>query len=205
MSEHYYTENPVSELRFKNFTQEIKGVKLVFNAVSGVFSFDDKIDRASELLITAFYPSNEKDDGMLTPRILDVGCGFGPIGLFLKVLYPGNDLTMTDINRRAVDCANKNSEMNHLHATVVQGDLFESVGSMHFSDIVCNPPMAAGKALNLRMIDESYDRLCSGGALWLVCFHNKGGETLKKAMNARFGNSMDIVKSGGVRVYRSVK
>jgi 16S rRNA G1207 methylase RsmC len=43
------------------------------------------------------------------------------------------------------------------------------------------------------------------GALWLVAYHNKGGETLREIMRGRFGNAEDIVKSGGIRVYKSVK
>ncbi len=68
-----------------------------------------------------------------------------------------------------------------------------------------NPPLAAGKELNTRLITESYKHLSKNGALWLVAFHNKGGSTLKKIMETVFGNVTDVDKSGGVRVYKSIK
>ena len=74
-----------------------------------------------------------------------------------------------------------------------------------FDDIVTNPPIAAGKKLNTELIQQSYEFLRAGGSLWVVAFHNKGGSTLKKIMENRYGNAHDVVKSGGIRVYRSIK
>jgi 16S rRNA G1207 methylase RsmC len=72
---------------------------LTFNAVSGVFSFENQIDKASRLLIENYVPAGN--------MVLDIGCGYGAIGLFLKALYPQLVLTLTDINERAVDYADK--------------------------------------------------------------------------------------------------
>lgn len=198
MSEHYYTENPTSEIVELPFETTFRGHRLAFVSVSGVFSHEARIDKASQLLLDAFVPSGATDS------LLDVGCGFGPIGLCLKAAFPALAVTMTDINRRAVAYAKANADRNHIHAEALQGDLYAAVGDRRFGDIVCNPPMAAGKTLNLRLIAEAADHLAPGGALWLTCFHNKGGETLRKAMAAAFGNVADIEKGGGIRVYRSV-
>ncbi len=198
MSEHYYTENPSSEIVELPFETTFKGNRLAFVSVSGVFSHEARIDKASQLLLEAFYPSGAADS------LLDVGCGFGPIGLCLKAAYPALAVTLTDINRRAVAYAKTNADRNHLHAETLQGDLYAAIGDRRFGDIVTNPPMAAGKALNMRLIAEATAHLAPGGALWLTCFHNKGGETLRKAMAATFGNVADMEKAGGMRVYRSV-
>ncbi len=199
MAEHYFTEEPTSAIREVSFEATVHGHQLQFVSVSGVFSFEPRIDKASLLLIGAFSPG--RPDGSL----LDVGCGFGPIGLCIKSVFPGLSVTMADINRRAVTYAMNNAERNHLCAETVWSDLYAGLVRRRFTDIVSNPPIAAGKAVNLRLIREAADHLEPNGSLWLTAFHNKGGGTLKKAMAEVFGNVADVVKSGGIRVYRSAK
>lgn len=197
MDEHYFTENPVSEIREKSFIQAIRNVSLELAAVSGVFSFETRVDKASELLIRHFSPSGT--------ALLDVGCGYGAIGLYLKAAFPEQQVTMVDINNRAVEYAKKNAQRNKLTVTVLHSNLYSEVQNHRFDDIVSNPPIAAGKKLNIQLIEEAWDRLNTNGALWLVAFHNKGGSTLKDIMKTRFGNVEDVEKSGGMRVYRAVK
>ena len=197
MDQHYFTENPISEIREKSFSQVINGIGLNFVSVSGVFSFENQIDRASRLLIENFSPSGN--------TVLDLGCGYGPIGLYIKARHPGLAVWLADINERAVEYAKKNAAANGLEAKILKTDLYSELAGMRFDDIVTNPPIAAGKKLNTQLINEAPEHLKPGGALWLVAFHNKGGSTLKDIMEARFGNVEDIEKSGGIRVYRSVK
>ena len=199
MSDHYYTEKPQSEIKEQIFEYRIKGNVLKFISVSGVFAFGSKVDRASELLIENFQPSGAH------PSVLDVGCGFGPIAIFTKSRYPHLTVHATDINERAVDYTIRNADHNHLAIEVKKSDLFSELGNRLFGDIVSNPPFAAGKAVNRRLIQEAREHLVHGGALQIVAFHNKGGESLKKIMLETFGNAEDIEKSGGIRVYRSVR
>lgn len=196
MDQHYYTENPISEIKEKTFTQEIGGVNLSFVSVSGVFSFENRIDKASELLIRNFIPAGT--------TVLDMGCGYGAIGLYIKAKYPALDMWMADINNRAVEYARINASKNNLEVNAVSSNLYTSLEGVKFDDIVSNPPIAAGKKLNTQLINEAPGYLKPGGALWLVAFHNKGGSTLKDIMKERFGNVTDIEKSGGMRVYKSV-
>ena len=197
MSEHYYTENPNSEIRERRFEQTINGASLKLTAVSGVFAFEGRVDRVSELLIRHLKPTGGS--------VLDMGCGYGAIGLFIKAAHPGQAVCLADINSRAVEYALANAAANGLGAETVKSDLFEEFQGRSFDDIVSNPPFAAGKKLNIRLINEALDHLNPGGALWLVAFHNKGGATLKEIMKERFGNAEDMEKSGGIRVYRSVR
>jgi 16S rRNA G1207 methylase RsmC len=197
MSEHYFSENPESEIKEKVFTESICDQTLSFTSVSGVFSFETRIDKASRNMIENFKPSGSS--------ILDVGCGYGAIGLFLKSLFPEQDLTMIDINSRALDYTRLNASANKLRVNAVKSNLFEQLGNAIYDDIVTNPPIAAGKELNTRLITEALDHISTNGALWLVAFHNKGGETLKNIMKSVFGNVTDVDKSGGIRVYKSIK
>ncbi len=197
MSQHYFTENPESEIKEKTFTESICGSSLTFTSVSGVFSFETKIDRASENLIKNFTPSGLS--------VLDVGCGYGAIGLFIKSIFPNQNITMIDVNNRALEYTKKNAANNNLSIEAINSNLFSSLEERTFDDIISNPPIAAGKELNTRLITESYGHLSKNGSLWLVAFHNKGGSTLKKVMQTVFGNVTDVDKSGGVRVYKSIK
>lgn len=199
MTEHYFSENPQSPIREKHFEYRILGSTLTFTSVSGVFAFDDRVDRASELLITHFRPSGAH------PSVLDAGCGYGPVAIFIKDRYPHLDVQALDINERAVEYARRNAEKNNVYIKVMKSNLYEELGEMLLGDIVSNPPIAAGKELNTRLIQEARKHLYPGGSLQIVAFHNKGGETLKKIMFSAFGNVEDAAKSGGIRVYRAVR
>lgn len=196
MSDHYFSEQPQSEIREKEFTQIVRNKTLTFTSVSGVFSFEDRVDKATRLLIEHFLPSGN--------LVLDIGCGYGAIGLFLKVIHPQLVVTMSDINERAVAYAMKNAERNNLWVKIFKSDLYEGLKEKQFHDIVTNPPVAAGKKVVTQLIQGAKDHLYPGGAFWLVAFHNKGGSTFKKIMEETFGNVEDIEKQGGMRVYRSI-
>jgi 16S rRNA G1207 methylase RsmC len=196
MNDFYYSEKPRSEIHEKEFTATWKNKTLSFTSVSGVFSFEDQLDKASRLLIQNYAPSGNS--------VLDMGCGYGAIGLFLKALYPQLVMTLADINERAVEYTKKNAERNNLWVKVVKSDLYESLQGNLFHDIVTNPPVAAGKKIVTQLVRKAGEHLYPGGALWLVAFHNKGGSTFKKIMEETFGNAEDIEKQGGIRVYRSV-
>ena len=92
--EHYYSEKPRSEIEEHVFRYEIKGVELEFISVSGVFAFRQKIDKASRLLIENYRPSKAGN------FFLDMGCGIGPISLYIKARYPHLQVTAVDINER---------------------------------------------------------------------------------------------------------
>ena len=197
MSQHYFTENPDSEIKEKTFSENINGKLLSLTSVSGVFSFEGRVDKVSHNLIQNFKPSGA--------TILDVGCGYGAIGLFCKALFPSQGVTMIDINNRALDYTRKNALNNKLDVEILHSNLYEALSGRVFDDILSNPPFAAGKELNTRLINEAFEHLSENGALWLVAFHNKGGSTLKDIMKSVFGNVIDVDKSGGIRVYKSVK
>jgi 16S rRNA (guanine1207-N2)-methyltransferase len=197
MNEHYFSEKPASEIKERSFRQVIRNTGLYLTSVSGVFAFENKVDRASLLLIEVFRPTGK--------TVLDLGCGYGAIGLFIKALYPEQTVFLSDINERAVDYAKMNALKNHLEVETVKSDLFSSLGAITFDDIVTNPPLASGKKLLTSLICQAYDRLNPEGAFWLTAYHNKGGSTLKSIMENRFSNALEIVKSGGIRVYKSVK
>ncbi len=196
-SEHYFTEKPTSEIKERSFRHKIKNIELSLTSVSGVFAFENKVDKASELLIEAFRPSGHS--------VLDLGCGYGAVGLSIKALYKNQLVCLSDINERAVEYAMLNAANNALEVKAVKSNLFAAFDGIAFDDIITNPPFAAGKKLLSSLIDQAYDHLNLNGALWMVAYHNKGGSSLKKMMQGRFSNAEDVEKSGGIRVYKSVR
>jgi 16S rRNA (guanine1207-N2)-methyltransferase len=196
MNDFYYSENPSSEIKEKEFTDTCAGKSLRLISVSGVFSFEDRIDKVSRMLIESFKPTGN--------TVLDIGCGYGAIGLFIKSIYPELSVTMADINERAVMYSKINAERNFLNVEVIKSDLYTGFELRKFWDIVTNPPIAAGKKVVERLIREAKQHLNPGGSLWFAAFHNKGGSSYKKIMQEVFNNVQDVVKKGGIRVYRSV-
>ena len=194
--EHYYSENPKSELKIKKINQNIKGIKFEFYTSSGIFS-KDKIDRGTLVLAENMVVKKNS-------KVLDAGCGMGVLGIAAAKLF-GADIFMTDINKRAVMLANKNIELNNVKAEVFQGNLYEKIKDNDFDVIISNPPQTAGKELCFKLIGESKNHLKENGSLQIVARHNKGGKTLGKKMEDVFGNVKIIGRKSGYSVYMGVK
>jgi 16S rRNA G1207 methylase RsmC len=200
MVEHYFTEKPQSEFRKERFEVEILDQKIVINSGSGIFSLKE-IDFGTELLIkNAKIPK-------IDAEVLDLGCGYGIVGIALKRKYSGLNITMSDINDRAVRLSKENCRENNASCIVLKSDIFSNpeLDDRRFDVILTNPPFSAGKKICTEMIEQSFRHLDKEGTLQLVAPHNKGGESLKKIMLSIFGNVDELVKKRGYRVYMSVK
>ncbi len=196
MFEHYYTENPTSPLKTREHILKLKnGHEYKFKSASGVYAYKH-IDKATKILIEHLIVNGKS--------VLDIGCGYGVIGITLKKEYPDLEVYMSDINKRAVEFAKINAKDNNVDVDIKQGDGYNPWGNMKFDMIVMNPPIAAGKNVWMRLIREAKDHLSRGGSLQVVAFHNKGGARIKKFMEEVFGNVEDVWKEGGIRIYRSV-
>ena len=194
-NEHYFTRQPTSKIVEKEFNVNLNGEKLKFISVSGVFSFG-RADKASMVLV--------KNIQALYGDVLDLGCGYGLVGISLKVRFPDIRLYMSDINQRAIQYANMNAKNNNVVAEEVKaGDGFEVWKGKNFDFVVFNPPIAAGKKVWTKMIEDSKFHLNKNGSLVCVGFHNKAGKTIEREMKSVFGNVSTLVKNGGIRLYSS--
>ncbi len=193
---HYYSKYQKSPLKLRKINAFLRNNNLEFYTGSGIFS-PDKVDFGSKLLIESCIIKPNWD-------ILDLGCGYGAIGIAIQKDFPRTRVVMTDINKRAVKLALKNINLNNIKAEVKQGDLFEKIKEK-FDTILVNPPQKAGKEICFSMIEQSFDYLKDGGLLQLVARHNKGGKSLKKKMESVFKNVKTIEKKRGYRVYVSEK
>ena len=192
---HYYEKKQTSPINLQQFSAVILGEGLEFYTGSGVFS-KSKIDKGSLLLANKAIIQ----DGW---KVLDFGCGYGPIGIAVAKEYPSAKVLMSDVNKRAVGLAKKNIELNNLrNASAIQSDMFENIKEK-FNAILLNPPQSAGKELCIKMIGQSKNFLFPGGLFQMVARHNIGGSQLEKHMIKVFGNVKEIAKKSGYRIYVS--
>ena len=193
MSEHYFTERPSSELVIEEVRVLARGHAFVFRTASGVFSFG-RVDAGSLLLAGS---------AIVKPHdaVLDLGCGWGLVGIVIREAFPSAAVTLTDVNERAVMLAKQNAKRNKASAHVLQGSLYEPVKGTQFDAILVNPPMKAGRELCYTIIGQAPEHLKPGGTLQLVALHNRGGKMLEKKMKEVFGNVETVAKKGGFRVY----
>ncbi|MDG0810966.1 class I SAM-dependent methyltransferase [Cohnella rhizosphaerae] len=200
MADHYYTQQPSARSDRKKIEAVLRGQKLQFVSDSGVFSRDG-VDFGSRVLI-AHMELGQQD------RVLDVGCGYGPIGLTAARLVPRGHVTMLDVNERAVALSRENAALNGIGNVDVQvSDLYEAVGGRAFDVILSNPPIRAGKAVVHRILEEAHAHLNPGGALWIVIQNKQGAPSAKAKLEACFGEDhvSEVGKDKGYRVYKAVK
>ena len=193
MGDHYYTEVPGSAHAERAVTVRALGQEMTFVTDAGVFSRDG-LDRGTELLLEALPP--------LSGRVLDLGCGWGAVGVALGKRWPGLDIVMTDINSRAVELARRNLAENGVKATVVQGDGFQSVAG-DFDAIVTNPPIRAGKAVIYGLFAQARDHLKPDGALYVVIRKQQGAPSALKYLKEVYARAETVDRGSGFHVLRA--
>lgn len=176
MNEFYYSAEPTSAHAEREIEIEALGVRSRCLTDAGVFSRDG-LDTGTRAMLEAL-PE-------LHGRVLDLGCGWGPVGVTLARKYPECEIVMTDVNHRAVELSRRNLARNGAKAEVVQGDGFESVTGM-FDFILTNPPIRAGKAVIYRLFAEAKEHLADDGALILVIRKQQGAASAQKYLQTLF-------------------
>ena len=191
----YYAENPDAAHDIHELRVDLLGEKMTFLTDAGVFS-KKMIDFGSQLLLKCL----EVNQG---ETVLDVGCGYGPLGLSLAKAY-GVQATMVDINNRALDLARQNAERNKVEVTIFQSNIYEQVEGK-FDHIISNPPIRAGKQVVHEIIEKSKDFLVTDGDLTIVIQKKQGAPSAKSKMEEVFGNCEVVKKDKGYYILRSVK
>lgn len=195
MTKMYFAENPDAKHDIHELNVELLGQQLTFLTDAGVFS-KKMIDYGSRVLLSVL-------DFEAGERVLDVGCGYGPLGLTLAKAQ-GVAATMVDINQRALDLAQKNAERNQISAEILQSNVYEKVSGI-FDHIISNPPIRAGKQVVHEVISGSYGHLTEGGDLTLVIQKKQGAPSAKSKMETVFGNCEIVKKDKGYYILRSEK
>jgi len=195
-SDHYFSQRPASTGGRRVFTAELRGFEIRLVTEAGVFSREG-VDRGTRLLI------KHMEVGQ-ADRFLDLGCGYGVVGVVAAKLAPQGQVTLVDINERAVALARENLQANGIaNAEALQGDGFAPVANRVFDVIALNPPIRAGLAVVKRLIEQASVHLAPGGSFYLVGRTRQGVLRIAEKMNQVFGNAEEVAKGGGYRLYLS--
>jgi len=196
--EHYFTNDENAKSNEKEFQVEVLGKKFKFITDFGVFS-KGELDDASRLLIETFGSLDLLGD------ILDVGCGYGAIGVALASNRPDSQIHMVDVNRRALELAKRNADLNsikNIHA--YESNCYDNINTK-FANIVSNPPIRAGKKVVHQILEEAPLYLEDGGSLTIVIGKQHGAESAQKKMREVFGNVERIKRKKGFWILQSIK
>lgn len=197
---HHYYSKTQSDLESKpsQYTFNYKNNTFVFHTDAGVFS-KDYIDYGSFVMLNTFEPND------IDLPILDMGAGYGPIGIVVSRLYD-KDVVMCEINERAYELNLKNISQNNAHrAKVYHSDLYEAIPNVKFSSIITNPPIRAGKSVVYAIYDGAYEQLAPNGELWVVIQKKQGAPSSKDHLTDLFGNCEIVKKDRGYYILKSMK
>ena len=193
MTEHYFTEKPKSKVDLGIIKTYIRGRLFEFVTASGVFS-KTRIDLGTRLLV----------ESMIMPEkgyILDLGCGYGPVGIVSAVFNPKLHVIMTDLNERALWLAKENAKRNKAeNIEVRKGFLYEPVKDIKFETILSNPPTTAGMKIVIPIIEQAPQHLTKNGLLQIVVRSKISGKRLTTTMEKTFGNIKIHARKSGYRV-----
>jgi 16S rRNA (guanine1207-N2)-methyltransferase len=179
-------------------TAKIGDLSFKFKTDIGVFS-KDFLDYASKLLLENMdfeMPGGE--------AVLDVGCGYGPIGIYAKKVT-NNPVVMLDVNPRALALSSQNLVLNGLDAEVLESDCLDNVLDKKFGLIICNPPIHAGKNVVYKIFEQAYEVLNKNGSFWIVIQQKHGAPSAIKKLESVFEKVEITYKKKGFYIIKSTK
>lgn len=198
MSDHYYSREQKVESNPSYWDFTLRKHLLKFKTDHGVFS-KREVDFGSRLLIEAFEPPEIEGD------VLDVGCGYGPIGLSIAK-DTGRNVHMVDVNERALLLAKDNAALNEIqNVSIYESDCLESVTVDDYAAILTNPPIRAGKKVVHQILEQSFTNLRNGGELWVVIQKKQGAPSAIEKITEVFGNVETVEKKKGYYILRAKK
>lgn len=199
MSEQYFTQHPQTKSNPKTWTYKLRDRILTFKSDTGVFS-KNTVDFGSRTLIEAFILPE------IEGAIVDLGCGYGPIGLSIAMAYPDRQVIMGDINERAVQLAKENAETNKLtNVQVFLSDQFANLPKRTYAAVLVNPPIRVGKKVVHAMFEQAQQYLSIDGELWVVIQKKQGAPSAIKKMESIFREVEVVVKEKGYFIIRATK
>lgn len=195
MNDHYYTRTPQSESRPAECEYTFRGIPMTFLTDAGVFSRGE-VDTGTRLLLEAL-PEEVSGD------ILDLGCGWGVIGIAVARKWPECRVTLADVNTRALDLSQENAKRNGAEVTCLESDGMAALADKTFDAVITNPPIRAGKQVIYQMFADAAKHLKPGGVLYLVIRKQQGAESCIKYLKTLYNEVEKLDRSGGFWVIRA--
>jgi len=192
--QHYFARQPGPVRPVREFSPVLRGRRFHFVTAAGVFSAS-RLDPGTALLIESL-EVKESD------TVLDLGCGWGAIGIVAAALAPQGKAWLVDPNPRAVAIARHNAALNGLtNVELAEGEGTGPVRGLFFDVVATNPPIRAGKAVVFDLIEQAAARTRAGGRFYIVARTKQGAKGIAQKVKQVFGNVTEVRKGGGYRVY----
>lgn len=196
----YFATDPNAKHDEHIVDYKIDEIDLKFTTDAGVFS-KMRIDYGSGVLIKAM-----KQMAFPKSNILDVGTGYGPIGLFAAKFWPDQQVEMVDVNERGLDLAKRNAKTNQItNVDIHSSDIYSDIHGQNFGLIVTNPPIRAGKKVVSSIIANADNYLTIGGILLVVIQKKQGEPSARKLMKEVYGNCEIVIRDKGYYILKAVK
>lgn len=190
---HYFTNDEIKSNE-KIYITKINDIELKFYTDNGVFS-KNKLDFGTRTLL-----ENLEID-RFRGKILDFGCGIGPIGIYLS-LKTKEKIDMIDINKRSISLAIKNSKLNNANTNIFESNIYEKINKK-YDFIVSNPPIRVGNEVLYKILFEAKEHLNENGELWIVINKDQGAKTITKKLE-QFYDVTIVEKNKGFYVIKAV-
>ncbi|PKK88197.1 MAG: 16S rRNA methyltransferase [Tenericutes bacterium HGW-Tenericutes-7] len=187
---HYYINDNKLDHKVKSYEVVINNISLTMFTDLGVFS-KDYLDFGTRVLLESI----QLNDTQKT--VIDMGCGYGPIGIYIGKAYPDKHVYLFDVNERAVEMALKNQKVNAVNNIQINvSNLFDQV-NVKADVIVTNPPIRAGKQTVFKLYEDAYSNLNDGGVLYVVIQKKQGAPSSVNHLTSIFGECEVIEKKKG--------
>jgi 16S rRNA G1207 methylase RsmC len=193
-AEHYFTAKPKSRPRLGVIHAHLRGRYFEFLTASGVFS-KSRVDLGTKLLIQSMILPEE---GL----VLDLGCGYGAVGIVAASLNPRLQVYMVDVNERAVWLAKQNAKRNHVeNVKIKRGSLYAPVAKLKFDVILTNPPVSAGIETITKLIEEAPNHLKPNGSFQIVVRSKIAGKRFTRLLEEAFSHVEILSRKSGYRTF----
>ncbi len=194
MSHYFSKDNDNLKSNEKTVYAIIEKKRFAFITDIGVFS-KFGLDFGTRLMIETIMGEKAK-------KVLDLGCGYGPVGVVLGDFWKDSEIIGLDINGRAVKLANKNAELNKVgNYRAIIGDGLKDIPD-NFDLIITNPPIRAGKKVIYRFFEESVSHLAENGSFVFVMNKKQGALTAIRKCETIFSKTNVLATKSGYMIVR---
>lgn len=198
--EHYFIAKEHTENDYFTFKTKIFDQEFVFKSCDDIFS-KDRVDYGTKVLIETVAKNFN-----ITGSVLDMGCGYGVIGIALSKLFKNAQFILCDINKTAVELSLENVKTNGVNniTEILVSNAYENI-SKSFDYIITNPPIKAGKKNLLTILDGAYKHLNSGGKLVFVIKKKHGEDSIKKHLEMLYSQVEILKRDSGYYILSCTK
>lgn len=194
---HYFINDPTLESQERMYNIEIFNQDFKFVTDRGVFS-QDGLDFGTETLL------KNLEIPFTAKSLLDVGCGVGVMGIILGKVNNNLNITMTDVNVRALSLAKKNAQLNDVSVKIIESNLYEHIDDK-FDLIISNPPIRAGKKVIYALYSDARNFLNINGELWIVVRKQQGAKSTIEYLKTLYEDVSVVARDKGFYIIKSRK